>query len=125
MKQKESEIKKEILKALKLCGFFAFPVRTTGIKKPDGQWIPNKQQVGVSDILGILPGGIFLAIEVKTDKGVLSHNQSTFISEVRQYGGLAFVARSPKDAITDLMNYLQNTIYKDYCVKLDNILKQL
>lgn len=52
---------------------------------------------GVSDIIGLLKGGRFLAIEVKSAVGKVSPEQKEFITEVNEYGGIAFVARSVKD----------------------------
>lgn len=54
---------------------------------------------GVPDIVGILKGGRFLGIEVKTEKGQLNNNQSQWINAINSYGGLAFVARSVDDVI--------------------------
>lgn len=52
---------------------------------------------GVSDILGILPNGQFLAIEVKQRTGKVSSNQSYFLNKINENGGIAFVARSLED----------------------------
>ena len=52
---------------------------------------------GSSDIIGIAPGGLFLAIEGKTGRAVARANQRVFIKLVNDLGGLATVARSPED----------------------------
>ena len=52
---------------------------------------------GSSDIIGIAPGGLFLAIEGKTGRAVARTNQRVFIKLVNDLGGLATVARSPED----------------------------
>jgi len=52
---------------------------------------------GSSDILGLLPGGRFIAVECKSKKGKLSENQKDFLAEVERLGGLAIVARSVDD----------------------------
>lgn len=57
---------------------------------------------GVSDILGVLPGGRFLAIEVKTQRGRVSDPQQAFMDNINRNGGLAFVARSVDDVIEGL-----------------------
>lgn len=56
---------------------------------------------GVSDILGVM-NGRFIAIEVKSAKGRLSESQKDFIHEVKQHGGIAFVARSIQDVKDNL-----------------------
>lgn len=53
-----------------------------------------KGRRGVSDILGVLPDGRFLAIECKTEKGKLTLDQYTFLTMVNDNKGLAFCARS-------------------------------
>ncbi len=57
---------------------------------------------GVSDLIGIAPGGKFLAIEVKTEKGRLTEHQERFLEAVRRSGGIALVARSVEDVIEGL-----------------------
>ena len=54
---------------------------------------------GAPDIVGILPNGRFLAIEVKSPAGKASEAQMSFLSEILQNGGLAFVARSVDDVV--------------------------
>lgn len=58
---------------------------------------------GSSDLIGITDQGIFFAIEVKTAKGRTSKEQDAFIDHVKSKGGIAGVARSPKDAL-DLLS---------------------
>lgn len=52
---------------------------------------------GMADILGVLPGGRFLAIECKAEAGKASELQLDFMASVNAVGGLAFVARSVED----------------------------
>lgn len=65
---------------------------------------------GFSDLFGIVPVaishehigqtvGCFAAIEVKTQRGRVSHQQASFLRAVNDNGGLAGVARSPSDAL--------------------------
>lgn len=49
---------------------------------------------GVSDILGVLPNGRALAIEVKRPGGKPTEAQQLFLHEVNRAGGLAFTASS-------------------------------
>lgn len=56
-------------------------------------------EAGLSDILGIMNDGKFLAIEVKTEKGILTQKQLEFIERILEAKGIAFVARSVKDVI--------------------------
>ena len=52
---------------------------------------------GHADLAGILPRGRFWAVEVKTDRGRLTPEQSDFLAMVNQRGGLGFMARSVSD----------------------------
>ena len=92
IKPKESEITKEIRRYLDLKRIFHW-------KNWQG---PMSGVNGVSDIIGILPGGRFLAIEVKTDRGKATPKQERFIEEINHGGGLAFVARSVEDVMKKL-----------------------
>jgi len=57
---------------------------------------------GIADILGIMPDGKMLAIEVKAPKGVLSDAQALFLSEIKLRGGVVVCARSVQDVIEGL-----------------------
>ena len=77
---------------------FYFRINNTGI------WDEGKKRFhtfhgtkGVSDIIGILPGGRFFACEVKTEKGVVSDAQEKFLTGVDCAGGLAMIVRSVDD----------------------------
>ena len=61
----------------------------------DGQRIMRRgvNEPGVADLLGLAPGGRFVAIEVKSEDGKLRPEQALFLDRVTQYGGLALVAR--------------------------------
>lgn len=61
---------------------------------------------GSSDVLGIAPGGAFLAVEVKTPKGRVTQEQENFIVAVNDAGGIGFVARSAVEALQKLQERL-------------------
>ena len=99
-KLKEKDLENLVLDYLNRSGVFAFKVNTVGV------W-DSKQNIyrslskfvlkGTSDILGVLPNGRFLAIEMKTKTGVASKEQTAFINRVNKSGGLAFIARGIPD----------------------------
>jgi hypothetical protein len=93
---KEQQIQKACLEYLNYKGHFVWKQNNTGILKPDGKYIPSGLK-GVSDILGISKDGKFLAIEIKSEKGILSNYQEIFLKEIKNRGGIALVARSIKD----------------------------
>jgi hypothetical protein len=49
---------------------------------------------GSADLLGCLPDGRFLAVEVKARNGRLSPEQREFLAEIRGLGGLAVMVKS-------------------------------
>ena len=50
--------------------------------------------------------GIFTAIEIKTEKGVVSKEQKDFINTITKLGGIAGTARSVEDAVGLINDYL-------------------
>ena len=78
----------------------------TGIFNPNtGKYHFNGLK-GVSDILGVLEGGRFLAIEVKSARGRISEDQTKFIEDINENGGLAFVAKSLDDVVVNMKGYI-------------------
>ena len=53
---------------------------------------------GLSDVIGQLRDGRFLAIEIKVKRDKLSPEQADFLAQVNAAGGLAFVAHGIDDA---------------------------
>ncbi len=53
---------------------------------------------GISDLIGQLKTGQFLACEVKREGAALMDHQREFLNEVLRNGGVAFVARCIEDA---------------------------
>lgn len=54
---------------------------------------------GSSDLIGITPSGRFLAVEVKTIKGMATQEQMDFIDAVNRKGGIAGICRSAQEAL--------------------------
>jgi hypothetical protein len=79
----EKEITRSIVKHLRACGCFVFK-----------HWGGPMSKRGVSDLLGCLPDGRMLAVEVKRLGGKASEEQKAFIADVGRCGGLAFIADS-------------------------------
>jgi len=98
---KEGAVVQACLEYLKLYGAFAWRNNTGALKdKSDRPVFFGK--IGSADIIGLLPGGRFLAVECKTEKGKLSDKQYEFLTSVKEMGGLAFVARSVDDLMEGL-----------------------
>jgi hypothetical protein len=93
----EQTIQRAILEYLNWKHIFCWKNNTAGIYvKARNTYIPSHAP-GVADILGVLPGGRFLAIEVKSPTGRVSPHQQQFIDRINENGGVAFVARSVEE----------------------------
>lgn len=53
---------------------------------------------GGSDLIGVVAGGRFIALEVKTGRARPTKEQRMFLSLVQQFGGYAAIVRSEEDA---------------------------
>lgn len=71
------------------------------------QWQGLGSAHGVPDLIGIYRTR-FLAIEVKTAKGILSEKQTEFLNRINHEAGIGFVARSVEDVISHLERVDQN-----------------
>lgn len=103
MAAKENKVQAAILKYLKEQGIFCWrqnnhPTYDHKLQK----YRAHTGLRGVPDILGILPDGRFLGVEVKQKAGVISSDQLLFINRCNRLGGVCFVARSVDDAKSHL-----------------------
>lgn len=96
---KESDIQRLIMLALSEAGCLIWRNNTGVLKNAAGIPIKFGLCVGSSDLIGIAPGGRFLAVEIKTPTGKPTPEQTRFIEAVRARGGIAGIARSPAEAL--------------------------
>lgn len=96
---KESDIQRLIMLALSEAGCLIFRNNCGVLKNAAGIPIRFGLAVGSSDLIGIAPGGRFLAVEIKTPTGKATTEQMRFIEAVRARGGVAGIARSPAEAL--------------------------
>ena len=102
-KLNESEIQKSIERYLNLKGIFNWPTHA-------GVIIPA--HTGVSDIIGAMPNGRIIAIEVKLpgwrppkeETKAYKHylRQRNFLENIRRSNGIAFFATSVEEVISQL-----------------------
>ena len=106
----ERIIENQIFSYLKIKGIFCWKTDSVGIFNPTRKVYMkshNHHRIrGVSDIIGILPDGRMLAIEVKSPKGYPSKEQKEFIANINARGGLAFISRSLDNVIEMLGGYV-------------------
>jgi hypothetical protein len=105
MATKTNETTRKILEHLFSLGCFAWRNNTTGIPSATGFHTSAKK--GVPDILGCLPQGRFLAIEVKTGTDRVRPEQEGFIASVLHCGGIAFVAKDYPDYLNKIKPWLK------------------
>ena len=96
---REQDIQRLIMLALSEAGCLIFRNNTGVLKNAAGIPIKFGLCVGSSDLIGIAPGGRFLAVEIKTPTGKATTEQLRFIEAVRARGGVAGIARSPAEAL--------------------------
>lgn len=92
----ERDVLRACLALLKLRGVFAWRTNQGGVPLKEGGFRPGPTR-GVSDIIGVLPGGRFLAVECKRIGGRVSEEQWAFLESVTRAGGLALIAHSAEE----------------------------
>jgi hypothetical protein len=97
----EGQVLASCLRYLKIRGIYHWRNSVGSVQVRPGQWY-RFGKVGSSDILGVLPGGKILAVEIKAPDGRLSPEQREFLETVRGLGGLAIIARSWTDVDQEL-----------------------
>ncbi len=106
---RETDLCNACLQLLRLRGIYAWRQNVSGIKRRDRAgrefWAAPGLR-GVADLIGVLPGGKFLAVETKTAAGKLSPEQAAFLDNIRAAGGVAVVIRS-LDELVSLLDTLQ------------------
>jgi hypothetical protein len=92
----------EVLKVLRNHPAEAWCERqNSGAAKVGGRFIRFGWR-GCSDVLGMMKDGRLLAVECKAKGGRLRPEQAAFLSLVRRFGGVAFVARDCRDVLRAL-----------------------
>lgn len=93
----EHDIQNLIRLALSERGIISWRNHTFALKDKDGRLVRGGLCVGSSDIIGIMPDGRFLAIEVKKPGKKPTPEQLNFIEVIRRHGGIAGVVHSPEE----------------------------
>ena len=91
----ESDVQASCLAYLRARRIFHWRQNSGAFMAKSGNWVKCCSIKGVSDILGVLPDGRFLAVECKSEAGGrLSPEQREFLMNVNANGGLGLVVRS-------------------------------
>lgn len=94
--RREADIQREILRYLAMRRVYARRINVGMIPNGRGGF-RSSGMVGISDIIGVLPSGKFLAIECKRPGAKPTPAQAEFLHRVNMNGGLGFVATSVED----------------------------
>jgi hypothetical protein len=99
---READVQSAILALLKAHPRVAWAHRfNTGGATYGQQYVPFAFK-GCADILGMLKGGRFVAIECKSSTGRVTEEQVAFLGLVARHGGIGIVARSVDDVVAVL-----------------------
>ena len=75
--------------------------QNSGVARIGGRFV-RFGWAGCSDLLGMMQDGRLLAVECKAPAGKVRAEQAEFLSLVRRFGGVAFVARDCRDVLREL-----------------------
>ena len=93
----EQDIQNLIRLALSERGILNFRNNVGCLKDATGRMVRYGLYPGSSDIIGIMPDGRFLAIEVKKPGKKPTPEQLNFIEAIRRHGGIAGVVHGVED----------------------------
>ena len=100
MANAETKLQHQILEYLKLRNILSWRNNSGQLKIKS--YIINLSPKGSPDIIGILPNGRFLGIEVKMPRESLTPDQNAFCRLLKDNGAAVFVARSVSDVEREL-----------------------
>jgi hypothetical protein len=104
--RKEADLVRDILSFFIVLGWPVWRMNSGMLVIPEAaqrnRRVVRGAPAGTSDIVGLVPGGRFLAIECKLGRNKPTREQSAFIEQVRGFGGVAFVAYSLDDVQREL-----------------------
>lgn len=104
IKLSETQILTQCLDYLKRKRYFAYRNNSgaTVYETNGRRRLVRYGHAGSSDIIGMMPDGRFLAIEVKRPGGKLTELQANFLNNVNDNGGVGMVVFSLEDLIDEL-----------------------
>jgi len=97
----EKDIQRVVLQWLALAGVFAFRVNSGGMRwrdtKGKSRYMQFNGAEGCSDVVGVLPDGRALFVEVKRPGGKATEKQLGFLAAAQTAGAVAVVATGVED----------------------------
>ena len=98
--RRETDLVRAIMHYLAVRGVMASRINSGGIRaayKGKARFFRFNSTPGMSDIIGLVPGGRFIAIEAKVKPNKPTADQLAFLEAVRSSGGIGIVAYSVED----------------------------
>lgn len=84
-------------------GAVTYPATATTVRR----FVRTASVAGVSDIIGVLPGGSMLAVECKRKGQKPTPSQAVFLAQVRAAGGVGIVVDSLDSLVEQLTPHLE------------------
>lgn len=106
-RQPESAIVRAVLAYLRVAGVFAWRVNVGMLRDRTNRPVVFGAP-GCPDIIGVLPDGTFLGLEVKTPTGRLRPTQAAFLARLRKNQAAVVVVRS----VDDVRAFLRSLGYR-------------
>lgn len=120
----EKDIKRQILQYMRARGALIFVHDNVGIYNHEkGVYQLRRgpeRMLGVADLIGIYKGK-FIAIEVKQPGRRLTSEQAVFLAQVKDQGGISFMATSVEDTQLQLDGQLRRFEGKHNGFRLDGV----
>jgi hypothetical protein len=104
---KEQDLVKACIRWLESVGCFVYRQNqggVTGEYKGKRRFVRFAHVKGISDIIGLTPAGVFIAVEVKQPKNKPTPDQDAFLERVRVKGGIAIVAHSVDELAAEYLS---------------------
>jgi hypothetical protein len=96
----ESDVQREIIKALEDCGWLVFRMNAGGRKA--GRSYVHLAPKGTPDLLAVPYVGAPMWVEVKREGGELREDQIAMLADLRKRGQRVLVARSVDDVMDEI-----------------------
>lgn len=99
---REASIQSAIRLAAAKMGIVLFRNNVGTLQDRNGQYVRYGLCIGSSDLIGYMPNGIFIAIEVKTPKKKATAAQMAFLLSVITAGGIGLCCTSVDEFISEM-----------------------
>ncbi|HYT89672.1 MAG TPA: hypothetical protein VEL76_13275 [Gemmataceae bacterium] len=100
-KSTEQDLVRQVLQLLKLRGVLCWRQNQGAARYRSesgrSRFVRFSSMPGIADVLAVLPGGRFLACEVKIGRNQTTPEQAAFLAAVRSAGGVAAVIRDVRE----------------------------